>query len=59
MAIYKDEEKLILKEKVYITKDCKKLLKIELKKLKLVGRKISMAKLVCNLIIKSYELSKD
>jgi len=47
--MYKKEDKLELKQKVYITEDVYKLLREQKKK-----QEISMAKIVCNLIIKKY-----
>lgn len=45
--MYKKDEKLDLKKMVWVTEECYKLLRKEKRK-----QKISMAKIVCNLIIK-------
>lgn len=47
--MYDRKEKLILEKKVYITKEVYSLLRKQKRK-----QKISMAKLVCNLIIEKY-----
>jgi len=47
--VYKTEEKLILPRKVYITEQEYKTLRIQKGE-----QKISMAKIVCNLIIEKY-----
>ena len=49
MPFYKKREKLDLNCKVYITEECKDLLRMEKNK-----QRISMAKIVCNLIKKEY-----
>ncbi len=54
MDQYIDTQKLVLKEKVYVTKEVKQLLKRVRNKYRKEGRQISMSKLVCNLIIKEY-----
>jgi hypothetical protein len=50
---YKDEEKLILDKKVYITKEVWQILNRHYLKERKSGRRISKAKIVCNLIIKN------
>lgn len=52
MNIHKKEEKLELKKKVYITEDVYKLLRQQKTK-----QKISLAKIVCNLVIEKYDKS--
>jgi len=51
--MYSKEEELILDEKVYITKEVKYILRQQKRK-----QKISMAKIVCNLILEKYGVSK-
>ena len=55
MKLYQDEEKLELTERLWVTKDVKGILKKLKSDLRKQGRKVSMAKLVCNLIIEKYE----
>jgi hypothetical protein len=53
MDIYEKEEILELKKQVAITKEVYKILRRERRK-----QKISMAKIVCNLIIEKYETTQ-
>jgi hypothetical protein len=50
---YKDEEKLNLSNKVYITKEVWQILNKYYLKQRKSGRQVSKAKIVCNLIIKN------
>lgn len=52
--MYTDEEKLELTDKVHLTKLARQLLRKEQLRLKKFGRKISTAKIACNLIIEKY-----
>lgn len=49
--MYSKEEKLKLAKKVFITNEVYKILRLEKKK-----QGISMAKIVCNLILEKYEI---
>jgi len=49
MQLHSKEERLILKKKVYVTDEVFETLLVEKKR-----QKISMAKIVCNLIIEKY-----
>jgi len=53
---YTKEERLDLDSKVYITKKVKDILDAEQKKLRDSGVKMSVAKIVCNLILEKYEV---
>lgn len=57
MQSYSDEEKLELTQKVHITTEAMRVLREHQKILKKQGRKVSLAKIVCNLIITN--LDKD
>lgn len=54
MREYKDDEILLLTEKIKLTKEVKSLLRQAKRGYATQGRKVSMAKIVCNLIIKEY-----
>ena len=54
MNIYEKEEKLELTKQVAITEEVYKILRKEKTK-----QKISLAKIVCNLIIEKYETTQD
>ncbi len=58
MEQYKLEEQLKLTHKVFLTEEVHKILKEEKKKQKQNGVKISMAKIICNLIIDKYGENK-
>lgn len=53
--MYSKEEILELTERVYVTKRVKDILLKEQKRLKGSDTKMSLAKIVCNLIIEKYE----
>jgi hypothetical protein len=52
--MYKDEEQLTLPKLVRITAEEHELLRRERNRLRVEGRQISMAKLLCNLIRQAY-----
>lgn len=54
MDLYTDEQELLLTEKIRVTKEAKNLLKKAKYQYRKEKRKVSMSKLVCNLIIKEY-----
>lgn len=54
MNQYTDAEELKLTEKIRVTKEVKNLLKKAKFRYRKENRKVSMSKLVCNLIIKEY-----
>jgi len=54
MKLYKDEDKIQQNKKTYLTKDVHKLLWKEKVRLKKLGRKVSIQKLVNNSIIEKY-----
>ena len=51
---YEDEEKLELIERVWVTKDVKRLLKKAHAEYRKQNRRISLSKMVCNLVIEKY-----
>jgi hypothetical protein len=53
--MYQDDVNLLLRKSILITVECHTLLRQEKRRLKKEeGRKVSMAKLVCNLILQAY-----
>lgn len=57
--MYTDEEHLELTDQVNITRHCKLLLKQERARLRKQDRKVTIAKLCCNIIIKALEDKQD
>jgi hypothetical protein len=53
--MYSDEEKLDRHKNVWLTEECYKLLRAEKKRLENLGRKVSMQKIVNNLILESLQ----
>lgn len=58
MELYRDDEKLELTEKIKVTKEVHKLVRSTKQKLRKEGRRVSMSKIVCNLIIEKYGVGK-
>lgn len=54
MLEYRDDTELVLKGRIGVTKEVLELLKLAQNKHKNEHRKLSMAKIVCNLIIEKY-----
>lgn len=53
--VYKDEEVLKLTKKAYLTDEVWKIINKEYLRLRKSGRRVSKAKIVCNLIIEHLE----
>ena len=54
MLQYPDDRELVLEGRIGVTKEVQDLLKLAQKKHRKEHRKLSMAKIVCNLVIKEY-----
>lgn len=52
--MHKDNEKLELDRQFWVTQECHDLIRLERNRLRKKGRRVSMAKIVCNLIIGKY-----
>jgi len=52
--MYSDEEYLLVDKRIGITKEVYQIIKKEKKKLREQGRRVSMAKIVCNAIMEKY-----
>lgn len=55
MELYKDDEILKLEKNIKLTKEVYNILRNKKKEFRENGRKISMSKILCNLIIEKYE----
>ena len=55
MELYKDDEILKLEKNIKLTKEVYNILRNKKKEFRENGRKVSMSKILCNLIIEKYE----